>query len=500
MQTSKLEFVPIVLLQMEVDTLNANIAAIQRLPKSTSSFSSFCKHLDFVESSVHSTAPSVGEAIERLLAKYRNDDFDLLKIQDCRVERFYHTSGWCQRLTRSELLINFTLGIILANAMYLGIDAELNTAEFLLNAHMFFIIAENIFCCWFTFELVVRFGAFRAKRDCLRDGWFKFDAALVLLIVLETWALPLMVVCLGLERSGMPTGPLRLLRLLRLSRPRLMRSLPQLVTMVKGMFVASRAVASSLLMVIAMIYFYSIILQMMLKNVTPLQQHFGSLPRCMWTLLMDGTLMDNTGYVMNKIIAINTPLAFLACTLFLSFVLLSAMTVMNMLIGVLCEVVSTCAQEEKNEVLLRHFKKTVLSVLQAFDVEKDGMISKDELQNVLSDRKSRKLLEEIQIDVDYVAELQQMLFDAPISEVPLKVVMNMMLDCRGDIPVTFRHMAESHALMQWSKARSRPASESHHPCFMEKAFPCVMEKALEARLPQITSPRLPQITSKRLFV
>jgi len=48
-------------------------------------------------------------------------------------------------------------------------------------------VVENIFCFYFTAEVVIRFLAF--KRKCLfyRDAWFVFDSLLVSCMVLETW-------------------------------------------------------------------------------------------------------------------------------------------------------------------------------------------------------------------------------------------------------------------------------------------------------------------------
>merc|ERR1719201_3141801 len=170
------------------------------------------------------------------------------------VENFYHTTGYAQALARSEKFINATLGVISLNAVYIGIDADWNDSELLYKAHIFFILCENFFCVYFTFEWIVRFLAFKRKCDGLRDGWFKFDSALVLLMVVETWIFaPVLAVVSDGAGPGIPIGPLRLLRLLRLTRmARLMKSLPELVTMTKGMMRASRAVCSSLVMVLIM--------------------------------------------------------------------------------------------------------------------------------------------------------------------------------------------------------------------------------------------------------
>ena len=52
-----------------------------------------------------------------------------------------------------------------------------------------FQIAEQACCTYFAFELFVRFMAFEQKRNFLKDHFFLFDAALVALMVLETWVM-----------------------------------------------------------------------------------------------------------------------------------------------------------------------------------------------------------------------------------------------------------------------------------------------------------------------
>merc|ERR1712096_353462 len=111
---------------------------------------------------------------------------DDLEEPHYHVDNYYHTTGYAQAMARSEVFINFTLGVISLNAMYIGIDADWNEADSLYSAEWPFIFMDNFFCVYFTFELVVRFGAFRRKRDCCKDGWFRFDTFLVLLMVFET--------------------------------------------------------------------------------------------------------------------------------------------------------------------------------------------------------------------------------------------------------------------------------------------------------------------------
>merc|ERR1719201_276491 len=103
-------------------------------------------------------------------------------------------------------------------------------------------------------------------------------------MVVETWMFPLMSIFAGRSGPGFSMGPLRLLRLARMVR--LARSFPEMVTLIKGLRRASRAVASSLLMVLLIIYVFAILLHSLLKDNVVVKDSFGRLALCMWTLWM----------------------------------------------------------------------------------------------------------------------------------------------------------------------------------------------------------------------
>merc|ERR1711924_201956 len=219
------------------------------------------------------------------------------------------------------------------------------------------------------------------------------------------------------------------------------------------MLVASRAVASSLLMVTLLIYTFAIVLNLTLKDEDTINnalapRNFSTIPRTMWTLLMDGTLMDSTGTVLSKMLFSGKLLPILACLVFMAFILLSAITVMNMLIGVLCEVVSDVAQSEKDDAAIRLAKESILLDLKKFD-DGDGMVTRSELLQVMKDPQSIVVLRGLNVDRLFFIELQQMLFTYEQSTVPIKVIMELLLMCRGDFPVTVQHMASSQAALFW---------------------------------------------------
>jgi hypothetical protein len=268
-------------------------------------------------------------------------------------------------------------------------------------------------------------------------------------MVSETWIMAPTLALMGGANVNIPVAPLRLLRLLRLTRmARLMRSVPELVTMTKGLAMASRAVLSSLLMVLMLIYTFAIILHVFMKEEDDvnaelneaLSRSFKSVPRCMWTLLVDGTFMDNAGLVLTRLLFDGRFKLLLATFFFLAFILLSAMTVMNMLIGVICEVVSAVAQGEKDAAAVALVKESILMDLKKFDDGK-GNISKHGLMEVMEDPQSKAVLQSLNVDRLFLLQLQAMLFPTPEAQVSIKGVLELMLMCRGDSITTVQTLA-----------------------------------------------------------
>merc|ERR1719420_563712 len=70
---------------------------------------------------------------------------------------------------------------------------------------------------------------------------------------------------------------------------------------------------------------------------------FGNVAHSMYSLLIYATFCDNMTYFMDTILEEKLYLLFLA----LIFIALASLTVLNMLVGVLCEVVSAVAETER---------------------------------------------------------------------------------------------------------------------------------------------------------
>merc|ERR1712232_994301 len=148
------------------------------------------------------------------------------------------------------------------------------------------------------------------------------------------------------------------------------------------MKVALRAVSVSLLMVLLLIYVFAIVMHMFLKDKSAHEFYFGTLGLCMWTLLLRGVFMDELVEPMRILLNQNE---WLMVIVFLVFVLLSSLIVMSMLIGILCELVSVVARNEKEEAHIKLIKSTLLVMLKKIDFDGSGSIDRPELQNVMDD-------------------------------------------------------------------------------------------------------------------
>lgn len=382
-----------------------------------------------------------GNVKEQLKDKHEIDEFEY------DVTNYYKTTGIVQSIARSDHFGHLALLFICLNAVFLGVDSDLNKAESANDANLEFIICENIFCVFFTFEVTMRFLAFRYKRDCLRDTWFKFDSVLVIIMVLETWVLFLVVHLTG-AKNPLPAGPMKLLRLLKLARMvRIMRSFPEIMTMIKGMMVATKPVSSSMAMLVGIIYVFAITMHMLCKDDLEVFEYWGTVGRCMMTLFANGTAGDSIGTV-TRGIARNVP----ALCAFLLFVILSAVTITNMLVGVLCEVVSHVAEAEKESAALSKLKNTLLVMLKELDEDGDGVIEKEELIGILNHEDALEVLADLDIDMKYFVDYLDMLYEKTSSRT-IPEIMQLLLDNQGQRTPTLKDTVLLHNFTRWSIRR-----------------------------------------------
>lgn len=341
------------------------------------------------------------------------------------VMEYYHTEGWCQHIARHSLFESITLVVIGFNALWISIDIDWNTADVLSDAHPVFIAAENLFALFFSLELGIRFGAFESKRNCLKDAWFVFDALMVAIMAFETWVVALIWASLG-GGKGLSLGNatlVRMLRLLRITRvarmARLLRSMPEILILIKGMVAAIRSVFFTLLLLVVLLYIFGILFKQLSMSTQTGDSYFSTVPRSMNQLIIHGVFFDNFGDLVESIVEEeSTGTAVVLLTCFYLFVLLATLTVMNMLIGVLCEVVSAVAETEHESLAISYVKDNLWTFVQDLGDE-DGnnvRITKKDFIDIVKDLNAARLLKAVEVDLFAVIDIVDAIFDAEGSD------------------------------------------------------------------------------------
>lgn len=322
-------------------------------------------------------------------------------------------------IAQSNLFEQVTLLVIGVNAVWIAVDVDGNNASSLVSAKPEYIIMDNFFCFFFSFEICIRFLAVSQKCCLLRDGWFIFDSALVSLMIVETWIVTIVVVATG-NQGESPLGSLsvlRLLRLLRLARlGRLMRAMPELMVMLRGMASAFRSVLVTCILLLAIVYVFSVALVQILDgedengNKSALAQaKFRNVPVAMYTLIVDGILPDYAPLLRQ----IET-VGWFPAAITMVFVIVATFTVMNMLVGILCEVACRVSQISREQMDYQYVSTKLQTLVSTnIDTNGDNEISKDEFLGIIDNEEAFRALKGLGVDVNSMREQADLIYGEP---------------------------------------------------------------------------------------
>jgi len=114
---------------------------------------------------------------------------------------------------------------------------------------------------------------------------------------------------------------------------------------------------------------------------------------------------------------------------------------MNMLVGVLCEVVSVVSSVEKEQLVVTFVKTKLQSVFNDCVGELTDRLGKTEFQDFLGNAQAAKALHEVGVDVVGLMEITDFLFkDGRTLDFPN--FMEMLLELRGTNTATVKHIVD----------------------------------------------------------
>ncbi|CAK9001594.1 unnamed protein product [Durusdinium trenchii] len=372
------------------------------------------------------------------------------KVQDIFAAQMstrdkYKKSGVAQKIVRSTHFENLCMFVIFLNAIWIGIDMSLNDAEVLAYADAPFVVVENLFCCFFFFEILVRLLAFDRTWGAFKDRWFLFDFALVVLMVTETWIMFLIVRIstdpTQTQEQAFDSSVLRLLKLVRITRvariARLLRQVPEVMILLKGIGVASRSVMFTCLILLCVIYIFAIALTQLSED-TPLgQAYFPTLADGMFSLLFHGCFFQGLPDFARLCFKENVMYGFSL----LFFVVLAPLTVMNMIVGVLVEVVGIVAAAEQDAATKKSLLESLREALNKLDLHMINTITKAEFGKVVNRPDIVSIFLEAGIDIVALLRDPDIVF-AGDSDMNLEEFLEEIITLRGANVATVKDLGQ----------------------------------------------------------
>jgi voltage-gated sodium channel len=215
----------------------------------------------------------------------------------------------CERIVASKWFDLVIFGVIVANAVVLGLDTYESVDR---EAGGVLRTLNDVFLGIFVVELAIRIGAYgRRPQDFFKSGWNVFD-----FVVIGAAFVP------GLRENS------TLLRLVRLARVlRVVRVLPELRLLITAVGRSLPGLASLTAMALVLLYVYGMVGWLVFGDSLP--DDYGNIGDAMLTLFVLLSL-ENLPTVMEQGIEVSD----WAVPYYVSFVLIAAFLVLNILIGV----------------------------------------------------------------------------------------------------------------------------------------------------------------------
>ena len=231
-------------------------------------------------------------------------------------------SALCHRIAQARWFENLTVGAIILNASVLGLETYPALARDYDEA---LYTANEVFLAYFTVEIAIRIVAYgRRPWVFFRSGWNVFD-----FVIISAAYLP------GVRENATFVRLLRVFRLFTL--------LPDLRVLVAGMVRSFRPLGNLTLLFAMVFYVYGMIGWLLFSDVDP--DHWRHIGRALLTMFQLVTVEG--WYEIQDAALASEPWAWIY---FVSFVIISAFVLFNMVIGVVINSMEEARDQARAEV------------------------------------------------------------------------------------------------------------------------------------------------------
>jgi len=228
-----------------------------------------------------------------------------------------------QAIYRNRLFETFIIGIIITSAMLVGAKTyDLSETVIGLIGVLDWVVTGI-----FVIELTIRFAAEENKLRFFHNAWNVFDTAIVLISLIP------------IENTDMALVA-RLVRVFRVMR--MISFIPELRILLNSLFIALPRLGYVMLLMFIIFYIYAAVGSLFFEAINPFL--WGDIARSMLTLFRVMTFEDWTD-VMYETLEVHS----WSWVYFVSFIFLTAFAFLNMVIGIVVNVLEEQHQKEIDE-------------------------------------------------------------------------------------------------------------------------------------------------------
>jgi hypothetical protein len=340
-----------------------------------------------------------------------------------------------------------TLAVVLLSVLWIAVETNYAKSEDLFGTPFVFQVVDMLLCAFFSFEVAVRTGALKRKCVILQSPFFMLDISLVLITAWESWVQILIDIYKGRAHQHGSTKWLtlriiRMARVLRVARSRRLAELmPELLTFVHGMTLGLRAVATSMFMLMGVIYVFAIVFTQLLGDAEAGKGCFETVLTSMHFLFLTALCSIDKSFILKMLDA-----GWLYWLLWLSFILIANLTMMRMLTGVIMNQTNAVNAKWKDQSKKLAMEKQLLDVLSQLDEDNNGVVSESEFRMLFQ---NTALLEQLSnLEVDISTFLEATLRNWPEGDVLASHIVEKAFAYRGSNTATFKDVQETRRFIE----------------------------------------------------
>jgi len=256
---------------------------------------------------------------------------------------------------------------------------------------------------------------------------------------------------------------LSLLQLVRVGR--LLRGVPELAILLKGLWAASRAVFFCWCLLVLVLYIFGMIMVALARGNDVGEKYFKNVPEAMHTLFLTGNLFSGVASAASEMQ--QDPII----EVFFFGYIAVGLCIIVLSIGVLCEVVSSVAAVEKEALMVQWATSTLRELHE--DPDGSGSISKASFEQLIVRPEAANTLQACGIDVICLVDMVDDIF-VEQQDICFSEFMDRILKLRGSNAATVKDLVDirrfimtelhnSNAPTQKLEAPTENEDERDHP-------------------------------------